>query len=41
MGDVRQTFQGADVCRRHEGRVYLGQYQCPFPGRKESYILRY
>lgn len=37
VGDVMQKFLGDEVCRRHEGRVNLGQYQCLFLGRKFIY----
>lgn len=35
VGEVKQKFQGADICRRHENRVNVSQYQCLFLGRKE------
>lgn len=35
LGDVQQTFQEADMCRRHENRVNAGEYQCLFPRTKE------
>lgn len=35
VGDVKQKFQGAGICKRHENRGNVGQYQCLFLGRKE------